>query len=73
MDFMFLPHQVRLQSPQGFLLKDFTAQIVKACYLDEDDPAACWKGVFDKASEVKRLAERSWVLSHIVWFQKIWT
>lgn len=34
-------------------LEEFTAQIVKACYLDEEDPAACWKGVFDKASEVK--------------------
>ncbi|WP_320169385.1 aminopeptidase [Maridesulfovibrio sp.] len=37
----------------GLSIEEFTAQIVKACYLDEEDPAACWNGVFEKAAEVK--------------------
>ncbi|SDL05111.1 Leucyl aminopeptidase (aminopeptidase T) [Maridesulfovibrio ferrireducens] len=37
----------------GLSIEDFTAQIVKACYLDDEDPAASWKGVFNKATEVK--------------------
>lgn len=42
-----------LAESAGLSMEEFTAQIVKACYLDEEDPAACWKGVFDKAAEVK--------------------
>ncbi|CCO25148.1 aminopeptidase [Maridesulfovibrio hydrothermalis] len=42
-----------LADSAGLSLEEFTAQIVKACYLDDEDPAASWKGVFDKASEVK--------------------
>ncbi|OEU67769.1 MAG: peptidase M29 [Desulfovibrio sp. S3730MH75] len=37
----------------GLTLEEFTAQIVKACYLDDEKPAESWKGVFDKATEVK--------------------
>ncbi|WP_031479505.1 aminopeptidase [Maridesulfovibrio frigidus] len=37
----------------GLTLEEFTAQIVKACYLDDESPAESWKGVFDKATEVK--------------------
>ncbi len=42
-----------LAESAGLSMEDFTAQIVKACYLDDEDPAASWKGVFDKAAEVK--------------------
>ena len=44
----------------------------KSLLLDEEDPAACWKGVFDKASEVK-----DWLnglgIDPIVLCPKIWT
>ncbi len=37
----------------GLSLEEFSAQIVKACYLDDEDPAARWNDVFNKATEVK--------------------
>lgn len=42
-----------LADSAGLSMEEFTAQIVKACYLDDEDPAASWKAVFDKAGEVK--------------------
>ncbi|SME87792.1 aminopeptidase [Desulfovibrio gilichinskyi] len=37
----------------GLSIEEFSAQIVKACYLDDEDPAARWNDVFNKATEVK--------------------
>lgn len=37
----------------GLSLEEFSDQIVKACYLDDEDPAARWNDVFNKAAEVK--------------------
>ncbi len=35
-------------------LKEYTAQIVKACYLDKKDAAAKWEETFNNAIEIKR-------------------
>lgn len=37
----------------GLSIEEFSEQIVKACYLDDDDPVARWKEVFDSATKVK--------------------
>jgi len=38
----------------GMSLGDYTEQIVKACYLDRDDPVAEWKAVYRKVSRIKK-------------------
>ncbi|MFO7728077.1 MAG: aminopeptidase [Desulfonatronovibrio sp.] len=37
----------------GLDLKEYKKQIVKAAYLDSDDPAAVWQGIFEKSQLVK--------------------
>jgi Thermophilic metalloprotease (M29). len=34
-------------------MEDYTAQIVRASYLDEPDPVAAWEGIFQQAEGVK--------------------
>ncbi|MCA9478700.1 MAG: aminopeptidase, partial [Nanoarchaeota archaeon] len=38
----------------GLSLKEYWAEIIHACYLDEDDPVAHWKDFKKKADEYKR-------------------
>lgn len=38
----------------GLSIKDYTAQIVKACYLDKADAAAKWDETFNNAIEIKK-------------------
>lgn len=42
-----------LAEQAGLSLEEYTKQIVKAAYLDDDDPVARWKNTFDQAQEVK--------------------
>jgi len=35
-------------------LKDYAAQIVKACYLDRDDPVQEWKAIYKKLAAIKK-------------------
>ncbi|HIJ19665.1 MAG TPA: aminopeptidase [Deltaproteobacteria bacterium] len=37
----------------GLTMKQYTNQIIKACYLDKPDPVAVWKGVFKDAISIK--------------------
>lgn len=37
----------------GLTLEEYAAQIKKACFLEDDDPAATWAGVFEEAQQVK--------------------
>jgi len=37
----------------GLSMDDFKAQVVKACFLDSDDPSAKWMEIFDEAEKVK--------------------
>ncbi len=37
----------------GLTMKQYTNQIIKACYLDKPDPVAVWKGVFKDAIAIK--------------------
>ncbi len=37
----------------GLSLEQFTAQVKKACFLDEDDPGAHWAALFDEAEKIK--------------------
>jgi aminopeptidase len=38
----------------GMTVGDYTEQIVKACYLDRDDPVGEWKEVYRKVSRIKK-------------------
>jgi aminopeptidase len=42
----------------GISLEEYTAQIARACFLDEDDPAAKWEEVFRSAQSVKEELNR---------------
>ena len=42
-----------LASKAGMDLEEYKNQIVRAVYLDRDDPAAVWQGIFEKSSRVK--------------------
>ena len=35
-------------------LKQYTNQVIKACYLDQPDPVGAWKGVFKDAVSIKK-------------------
>ena len=37
----------------GMSLKEYRDEIIKACYLDYDDPIAEWKKTFAKTEEIK--------------------
>lgn len=37
----------------GLSLEEYTAQIANACFLDDPDPVACWKTVYDNALALK--------------------
>jgi aminopeptidase len=38
----------------GLSLKQYTNQIIKACYLNKPDPAQEWEEIFDNAKSIKR-------------------
>jgi len=42
-----------LASKAGMDLEEYKNQIVRAVYLDRDDPAAVWQGIFEKSNRVK--------------------
>lgn len=42
-----------LAEAAGLSMDDFKAQVVKACYLDDDNPTARWGEIFDQAEAVK--------------------
>lgn len=43
-----------LAKQAGLSLKEYTNQIIKACFLNEEDPVKVWKEVFSKIDEIKR-------------------
>ncbi len=42
-----------LAEAAGLTMDQFKAQVVKACYLDDDNPPARWGEIFDEAEKVK--------------------
>ncbi|BCS87899.1 aminopeptidase [Pseudodesulfovibrio sediminis] len=42
-----------LAESAGLSMKDFKEQVVKACFLDADNPPAKWAEIFDEAEKVK--------------------
>jgi aminopeptidase len=42
-----------LAKQAGLTMRQYTNQIIKACYLDKPDPVAVWKGVFKDAIAIK--------------------
>ncbi|WP_316896993.1 aminopeptidase [Pseudodesulfovibrio indicus] len=42
-----------LAEAAGLSMDEFKAQVVKACYLDDDNPPARWNEIFDEAQKVK--------------------
>lgn len=42
-----------LAANAGLSLQEYTAQIVKACYLDSPDPVAEWERIYAQATEIK--------------------
>ncbi len=42
----------------GLSEKDYSQQIIKACYLDYPDPIAKWKEIFSAASEIKEFLNK---------------
>jgi aminopeptidase len=42
-----------LAEAAGLSMGEFKAQVVKACYLDDDNPPARWNEIFDEAQKVK--------------------
>lgn len=42
-----------LAEAAGLSMDEFKAQVVKACYLDDDNPPARWAEIFDEAEKVK--------------------
>jgi len=38
----------------GLSMRQYTNQIVKACYLDQDDPVQAWKSIYEDATAVKQ-------------------
>ncbi len=35
-------------------LKQYTAQVIKGCYLDADDPVSQWRGIYSEIKHIKR-------------------
>jgi aminopeptidase len=42
-----------LAKAAGLSMDEFKAQVVKACYLDDDNPPARWNEIFEKSQKVK--------------------
>lgn len=42
-----------LAEAAGLSMDEFKAQVVKACFLDDDNPPARWSDIFDQAEKVK--------------------
>ena len=42
-----------LAKQAGLTLKQYGAQVIKACYLDKRDPVQAWKNIFSKAVAIK--------------------
>ncbi len=42
-----------LAKQAGMTLKQYSAQVIKACYLDKRDPVEAWRGIFRKARTIK--------------------
>lgn len=52
-------------------LKQYTAQIVKACFLDKDDPVKEWKTIYKNATAVKKWLNRMDVVHYHVQSEKV--
>jgi len=55
----------------GLSLEDYTAQVIRACYLDEEDPVKKWTAIYREVGEIKawlnRLPVRAfWIASEHV-------
>ncbi|MDA3895464.1 MAG: aminopeptidase [Desulfobacteraceae bacterium] len=53
-----------LASHAGMSVKDYTDQIIKACFLNRADPIAQWESVFRKAHTLKKWLNRMNVLKY---------
>lgn len=42
----------------GISLKQYESQVIKACYLDQDDPVAGWKDTYKRAVKIKQWINR---------------
>jgi len=43
-----------LAKKAGLTLNQYTAQVIKACYLDKEDPVQAWKAIYKKATAIKK-------------------
>lgn len=58
-----LPTQ-ELADKAGLSLRQYTAQVVRACYLDKKDPVDAWRGIFQKAKTIKKWLGNMKVVSY---------
>jgi aminopeptidase len=52
-----------LAKHSGLSLRQYTNQIIRACYLDEKDPVQVWQNIHDQALKVKKWLNRMEILS----------
>ncbi len=43
-----------LAKHSGLSMRRYADQVIKACYLDEDDPVSKWKSIFENAMKIKK-------------------
>lgn len=43
-----------LAKKAGLTIKQYTAQVIKACYLDKKDPVKAWKVIYKEATAIKK-------------------
>jgi aminopeptidase len=49
---------LELADQAGLTMKQYTAQVVKACYLDKKDPVEAWNNIYKQATAVKHWLNR---------------
>ena len=49
---------LELAKKAGLTVKQYTAQVVRACYLDQKDPVKAWKNIFKNAMVIKNWLNR---------------
>jgi aminopeptidase len=49
---------VELAEKAGLTIKQYTSQVIKACYLDKKDPVKAWKNIYKDAMSIKNWLNR---------------
>ena len=49
---------LELAEKAGLTIRQYTAQVIKACYLDKEDPVNAWKNIYKDAATIKNWLNR---------------